>query len=882
MNRLNVMLWNAQGITNPTAIYQLEYIINQKAIDVIFINETFLKQNHKFKMANYNVYRHDRLSHGGGVLIAIKNTIQHQYVSTISTANIENVSIIIYINNRPIRFTSAYCPRYSSSFIDDINKITSTTSEFFIFGDFNAHHTSWNCQGNNTAGRKLYSHQLSSSYYIHSSSTFTRFGQRSTTTQASVIDLLLTNSTLNISRIETHPGLLNSDHVPVTCQIYGSIVQRKALVPLYHLANWKAINKWVDNEIRRNSLSSAIITESNIESILDKITQITQEAAKKVPVKEKQVWQRKISQITLYLIGQRKRYVRKLQRTNNVSDRPYLISVLKQLNILINYHVANDRNDNWNKFIQRLPPGNKKFWQLNRVIRGNKSGVGVLAIDGAEVHNNERKANIIADVFERSHQITDNLPSSADRMVSKHTHWLDLQPIPESVTDVMTTAEEVKFFINKQRNKKAPGIDGIKPIILKKMSNEFVSIVTKIFNWCLKHGYFPKQFKIAKVIPIVKPGKDKKSPQSYRPISMLNGLDKIFENIILNRLNEFTEQNSILSKEQFGFRRDHSTIHQVKRLVNIITTNKNYRKSTGIVFLDIEKAFDSIWHNGIIFKLNKFGYPIYLQKIIKSFLSERYFVVNVDTEKSTKRPIPAGVPQGSILSPTLYSIYTSDFKALRNQTAAFYADDTALITSGKLSNAIVKNMKNALIHAEKYFNKWKIKINQGKTQATIFPFNKSPKRNPQITLCMQGTEIPLLDAVKYLGVVLDKKLTFKQHVFQAGDKALKCGRALFPLLNRKSKLNRKNKILLYRMCIRPIMTYGCQVWSTKCAKTYLKKLQIIQNKNLKIIFNLRRRFSTALLHTNYKQELLKHVFDKITTRFEDRNRSSRFDLIRNL
>ena len=157
---------------------------------------------------------------------------------------------------------------------------------------------------------------------------------------------------------------------------------------------------------------------------------------------------------------------------------------------------------------------------------------------------------------------------------------------------------------------------------------------------------------------------------------MLNILGKIFEKIILIRLNEFTEQNDILSKEQFGFRRDHSTIHQVKRIVNIINTNKNHRKSTGIVFLDIEKAFDSIWHNGIIFKLSKFGYPIHLQKIIKSFLSDRYFAVNLDNEKSTQRGIPAGVPQGSILSPTLYSIYTSDFKALRNQTAAFYAPST--------------------------------------------------------------------------------------------------------------------------------------------------------------------------------------------------------------
>lgn len=816
------------------------------------------------------------------MLIAIKASIPHQLIPNIATASIENVSIAILVNNRPIRLTSAYCPQYTKTFVDDINKITSSSSEFFVFGDFNAHHTSWNCVKDNTAGRKLYSHQLISGYYIHSSNSFTRFGQRSTHTQPSVVDLLLTNSSLNVSPLETHPGLLNSDHVPITCQIYGSYMETKTLITLYNKANWTEISKWVDKEFRKNNLPAAIITESNIEQIISKITHIIQDASNKIPVKEKQIWQKKLSQISLYLIGQRNRFRRKLQRCNNSLERPFLLSTLKQLNILISTHVSNDRNFYWNNFLEKLPAGNKKFWMLNRAMRGNKTGVGSLLINGVEVDNNKTKANAIADVFESSHQLTLNKPSSADRMVLKHIKWLDSQPILNIATHELTTVDEVKFYVNSQKNSKAPGIDGIKPIILKKMSDTFFDTLTSIFNWCLRNGYFPKQFKKAKVLPILKPGKERKSPRSYRPISMLNGLDKVFEKIILKRINDYTEENNILSKEQFGFRKEHSTIHQVKRIVNMISNNKNQRKSTGVVFLDIEKAFDSIWHNGVIFKLNKFGYPIYLQKIVKSFLTERYFEVNIDNEISSQRKVPAGVPQGSVLSPTLYAIYTSDFKTQRNQSAAFYADDTAIIINGKVSNAIVKNMKKALIHTEKYFNKWKIKINQDKTQATIFPFNKSPKRIPRTSLNIQGSEIPLLDSVKYLGVIFDKKLTFKQHVLQSCDKALKCGRALYPLLNRKSKLNQKNKLLLYKMCIRPILTYGCQVWSTRCAKTYLKKPQIIQNKNLKIIFNLPRRYSTARLHNNFKQEMFKTVIEKLTTRFEDRNRSSNFDLIRNL
>lgn len=191
-------------------------------------------------------------------------------------------------------------------------------------------------------------------------------------------------------------------------------------------------------------------------------------------------------------------------------------------------------------------------------------------------------------------------------------------------------------------------------------------------------------------------------------------------------------------------------------------------------------------------------------------------------------------------------------------------------------------MENGLLHAEKYFSKWKIKTNEAKTQAIIFPFNKSPKRTPTLALSLGATEIPLRETVKYLGIELDKKLTFKHHILQTCEKAVRCGRALFPLLNRRSTLNRKNKILLYRMCIRPIMTYGCQVWSKRCAKTYLKKLQVIQNKNLKIIFNLPRRYSTNRLHRVYQQEMFAVVINNITQRFETRNRISNFALIRNL
>lgn len=616
INMIRVMHFNAQGITSGTAINQLEYILKEKQIDIIFINETYLKPYNKFQLLNYVVHREDRSTHGGGVLIAIRNSIPHKRILKFPTTKIENVSISVEINGRPIRFTSAYNPKNTPKLWDDLSKITNSYSDFFIFGDFNAHHTTWNCFNNNSAGTCLYNHQVQSNYYVCFPNDFTRFGQGAQPTRPSVIDILLTNSTLNMSSIETLPGLLNSDHVPIVCEIFGSVMEHKMLVPLYHLANWNSINNWVDNKIR--CLEDVNISALNIENILTDVTKIMVGASNKVPVGERQVWQKKLSHLSLYLIGQRNRFRRKLQRCTQTSERPALLCVLKQLNILINQNVSKDRNKNWNDFLQKLPTGKKKFWKIAKAIKGKREAVSQLIVNGAEVHDNVSKANHIADVFENSHQITYDVVSTADRYVNKHIEWLDSQQI-SNITDELTNKEEIQFYVKSMQNKKAPGKDGIKPIILKKMPDVFFKFIATIFNWCLCNGYFPKQFKKAKVIPILKPGKDKKLPNSYRPISMLNVLDKIFEKIILGRLKDFTDRHCILNKEQFGFRKEHSTVHQLKRVVNIITNNKINRKSTGIIFLDIEKAFDSIWHNGLIFKLNEFNYPIYLQKNNKKF-----------------------------------------------------------------------------------------------------------------------------------------------------------------------------------------------------------------------------------------------------------------------
>lgn len=295
--------------------------------------------------------------------------------------------------------------------------------------------------------------------------------------------------------------------------------------------------------------------------------------------------------------------------------------------------------------------------------------------------------------------------------------------------------------------------------------------------------------------------------------------------------------------------------------------------------MDIEKAFDTVWHNGLIFKMLEAEIPTYLCKIIADFLEDRTFVVCVNTTHSPQKTITAGLPQGSVLSPLLYSLYTSDFSPPQQVRTAYYADDTALITSSKLTTALLKKMEKGLTSCNKYFHKWKVKINPTKTQAIIFPYNKSPKRLPNRNLKFENDNISIVNDVKYLGVTLDKKLNFSKHIDETAKKTTKVLRALWSLLNYRSTLSLKNKNLIFKSVIRPTLTFACPIWY-KAANTHIKKLQIIQNKCLKIIYNLRWRYPTDILHSRSGYEKIHEFIYRLSQSYNDRNIHSSYPMIR--
>jgi len=219
---------------------------------------------------------------------------------------------------------------------------------------------------------------------------------------------------------------------------------------------------------------------------------------------------------------------------------------------------------------------------------------------------------------------------------------------------------DVLKLINSLKLRKGYGTDGIPNECLRHLPRRPLVHLTHLFNHCFRLSHFPSSWKEAKVITLPKPDKDSKYSQNLLPISLLSTTDKLFPKVILKIVQRHVEKNNLLNACQFGFRARHSTTLQWMRLMGHVTLNFSKNMSTAEVVLNIEKAFDTTWHPGLLYKLSKLHFSANFIKLISSFLTNRKFRVTVEGELSTPREIQAGVPQGSVLAPTLYSLYIND------------------------------------------------------------------------------------------------------------------------------------------------------------------------------------------------------------------------------
>ena len=256
--------------------------------------------------------------------------------------------------------------------------------------------------------------------------------------------------------------------------------------------------------------------------------------------------------------------------------------------------------------------------------------------------------------------------------------------------------------------------------MLRNLSLKALTHLTHLFNYLLRLGHFPTIWKRAKVISIPKPNNPSTDPNSYRPISLLSKLAKLFERIIAVRLTSFLNQQQLLPHAQFGLRKKHSTVSQLARIADHVSNGYKLHKHSGMVLLDIEKAYDTVWIYGLLYKLIVFKLPTYLLFIFKAFLEGRSFSFHLNEALSYPKTTPAGLLQGAVLSTTLFALHISDMPHHSHTLLALYADDTAILAQSWRTDTIVNRLTHATSMLLRYFTKWKLQVNIHKTEAILF------------------------------------------------------------------------------------------------------------------------------------------------------------------
>ena len=539
---------------------------------------------------------------------------------------------------------------------------------------------------------------------------------------------------------------------------------------------------------------------------------------------------------------------RKIRRMLKEDPIPGLKPLYNKLNKLVREKINQQKQDKWKEFVSSIEAETNvsTFWNKfksysNSRLNPNLGKVTNLVMENGNIAaTNKLKADTFAESLGKIHQTHYdpnhdlNTETEARNFLSAHKMvFKPLEQAKQETEDKHYMLREINVLeitktLQKCRNRSAPGEDQISYFILKNLDRENLSNIALIYNSCLKTGYFPNAWKQAKVVMLPKPGKDLTKPTSYRPISLLPAMGKIFERIVASRFSAFLEKVDYFDENQAGFRKKRSTVDQLFKLSQSVSTAlKKHKKAVG-VFLDVEKAFDAVWLEGLKYKLGRpeIGIPTKIIRLLSSFLTNRHLRVHQNSAISNKIELKAGTPQGSALSPLLFIFYVNDTpKPPPGVLISKFADDMAAWAIQKQEKRAEKLIQKHLDLLSEWCNKWKIKLNPSKTKVGLFTNSNNTK---EITLNLGRVPLTVSNEIKFLGLTFDRKLTWRHHIDNVRHRMWLRINAIKAISGRNLGMQPKTLIHLYKMWIRPIALYGAPAYYS-AAKTHLNKIQVIQN-----------------------------------------------------
>ena len=509
------------------------------------------------------------------------------------------------------------------------------------------------------------------------------------------------------------------------------------------------------------------------------------------------------------------------------------------------------RKDYYSKLCAELRKDGRKLWRvinsLSKRTNDKTSIIEAIKSDNFTLTSGRAISNYFAKYFS---EVGRNCFSKIKKS-SKSAEWYIEQIPRNNKTLFMTpiTPAEINRLINNLPNKTSSGYDDISNILLKELRQLIVEPLAELFNRSIREGVFPEAMKLSDTVPLYK-SKDHSETTNYRPVSLLITISKLLEKAIHTRVYEFLEETKQMYQSQYGFRKKHSCETAVAELVANIIKNIEEGKYTLGIFLDLSKAFDTLSHELLLRKLDRYGIRGIPLNWFESYLQGRKLRVKCNTSSglhySDYYDVDYGAPQGSCLGPLLFLIFNNDLHIhLTLLKCILFADDTTLFKGHKNLRYLKWCVENEMLEVDEWFRANGLTLNLSKTECVLFGATNMLNKENIEDIRLSSMTVKVKDKVKFLGMWLDKELKFLYHI---GQLVLKLKRNQHMLRMSKNALNEHSKKLIYCAHIQSHIQYGLLVWGPLCSKHNLDKIRNLQITNARLI-NKTKSLATLQLLT---------------------------------
>ena len=754
---------------------------------------------------------------GGGVMVYINSKFTTSAVGGVKIdKRVESVWLDIKNNSgQTFRVAGYYrAPNQTAEvdklMIDEINRGFSTNlgCRLLILGDFNLPDIDWEVLDGLSAKSEMFIDCCLDNFLTQYVSV--------PTCGNSILDLVLAHEIIP-EAVEIGESLGNSDHNSISFRLNFSSVKpiNKEKVPNFNKGNYDLFREKLARVNWEQALNGRDVYDmwDTFKSILDKVQRecIPYREIRGPYNKVKPVWLNRC--IRSKIIEKRKAF-KKFKRDGSMLSlnsyrviRNDLNKAIKESKRVIEINLAkNCRKDS------------KRFFSFYK--NNSKDRVGPLEVEGEIVEKDEKMVEVLnnyfSSVFTNENDFEVILADSAKNGELR---------MPE---EFGLNIEEIRQAILGMSVSKAAGPDQIYSRVLHEGVDYFAKIFYLIFNRSLSFCEIPLDWKEANVVPLFKKG-DKKEVSNYRPVSLTSLVGKILEKVIKNRICDFLEKNGLIMDSQHGFRTGRSCLTNLLSFFEYVTRKLDEASDVDIIYLDFSKAFDTVPHRRLLYKLRQIGVSEVIADWVENWLYGRTQRVVLNGHKSSWKSVGSGVPQGSVLGPLLFIIYVNDLELGLKSKVWKFADDTKIASEVNTDSGAI-SLQRDIDRLVGWVDKWKMKFNSDKCKVMHIGHS-----NKEFGYSVEGDWLQEVEEERDLGVIVSKDMKFHKQCLEARNKASR----MLGMINRNVSYKSKDVIMkLYDAYVRPHLEYCIQAWAPYHVQD-IEMLEKVQRRATKLIPGLR-------------------------------------------